>query len=215
MLSSKKLNAVLDLMANEFPNAWCELTFTNTFELLIAVLLSARTTDKAVNKITPRLFKKYPTPEHFIAVDVEELMEDINTIGLYRNKAVHIQQCCQRLIDVYDGCVPDTFEDLTSLAGVGRKTANVVLSVGFNKPAIAVDTHVERVSKCLGAIHEDATPLEVEEMLMKKVPKTKWSQTHHLLIFWGRYRCTRSKRNHNCPACQALLKEVKKSKSDE
>lgn len=212
MLSKRRLNAVLSGMAEVFPDAQCELVFNNTFELLIAVLLSARTTDKAVNKVTPSLFQKYPTPHHFIAVPVEELMLDISTIGLYRSKAHHIQQCCQRLITVYDGKVPNKFEDLVSLAGVGRKTANVVLSVGFNVPAIAVDTHVERVCKCLGAIHDDATPLEVEEMLMKNVPKKNWSYTHHLLIFWGRYRCQRSKRQVKCVACQALLKATQAKK---
>lgn len=216
MLSTKRLNQALAIMEQEFPNAWCELTYSNTFELLIAVVLSARTTDKAVNKVTPALFKKYPTPHHFIAVPVEELMQDINTIGLYRNKAHHIQACCRELIATHNSVVPSTYNELVKLSGVGRKTANVVLSVGFGIPAIAVDTHVDRVSKCLGAIDEKATPLEVEEMLMKKVPKKNWSKTHHLLIFWGRYRCTRSKRNHNCPACTSLLEQVgtiKKTKS--
>ncbi|MBS4750551.1 endonuclease III [Carnobacteriaceae bacterium zg-ZUI78] len=211
MTTKKEMNAILDIMEQTFPNAECELTYTNIFELLIAVMLSARTTDKSVNKITPALFKKYPTPQDFLTVTVEELMQDINKIGLYKSKARHIQQCCQQLLENHNGQVPNTFEALTALAGVGRKTANVVLSVGFNVPAIAVDTHVERVSKCLGIVKKDATPLEVEETLKKKVPKERWSRAHHLFIFWGRYRCTRSARNHVCPACNSIKSAIKGS----
>ncbi|MBF0779617.1 MULTISPECIES: endonuclease III [unclassified Granulicatella] len=209
MLSRKKVNLVLDEMEKVFPDAWCELIFQNTFELLIAVMLSARTTDKAVNKVTPSLFEKYPAPQDFLTVPVEELMQDISTIGLYRNKAKHIQECCRQLLELHQGKVPDTFEELTQLAGVGRKTANVVLSVGFNKPAIAVDTHVERVSKCFKIVPEHATPLEVEHILMKKVPKERWGQTHHLLIFWGRYRCKRSSKLKHCQCCQDLMSMIK------
>lgn len=212
MLAKRKVNDVLALMAQEFPNAWCELTYRNVFELLIAVMLSARTTDKAVNKITPQLFEKYAKPEDFLTVSVEELMQDISSIGLYKNKAHHIQKCCQQLLEKHNGNVPQTYEELVALAGVGRKTANVVLSVGFNIPAIAVDTHVERVSKCLNIVSETATPLEVEETLMAMVPKKNWSKTHHLLIFWGRYRCSKSKRNAHCPACLALLEQVNSKK---
>lgn len=210
MLSKIKINRVLDIMEMQFPNAWCELTFENEFQLLIAVMLSARTTDKAVNQVTPKLFQKYPTPEQFLTVPLEELQQDINRIGLYKNKAKHIQQCCRQLLEKHGGKVPKTYAELIDLAGVGRKTANVVLSVGFNVPAIAVDTHVERVSKCLRIVDESATPLQVEETLMKKVPKSRWGKTHHLLIFWGRYRCKRSSRLAHCETCQQLLKEIAK-----
>lgn len=209
MVSKKQVKAILDEMEQVFPDAWCELTFNNVFELLIAVMLSARTTDKAVNKVTPALFKKYPTPRDFLTVPVEELMADINTIGLYRNKARHIQTCCEQLLREHEGCVPDSFDALTSLAGVGRKTANVVLSVGFDKPAIAVDTHVERVSKCLKLVPEQATPLEVEYALQRLVPTNRWGKTHHLLIFWGRYRCKRSSKLKHCECCKQLTMRVK------
>lgn len=214
MISKKQVTIILDEMEKTFPNAWCELTYNNVFELLIAVMLSARTTDKAVNKVTPGLFKKYPTPKDFLTVPVEELMQDISTIGLYRNKARHVQKCCEQLLRDYDGHVPDTFEDLTSLAGVGRKTANVVLSVGFDKPAIAVDTHVERVSKCLKIVSEQASPLEVEYALQRLVPKERWGKTHHLLIFWGRYRCKRSAKLKHCECCKQLYDHVKNQSKD-
>lgn len=208
MLSAKKINLVIDEMEKEFPDAWCELTYHNNFELLIAVMLSARTTDKAVNKVTPNLFKKYPTPADFLTVPVEDIMQDINKIGLYRNKAKNVQECCRQLLERHGGEVPNTFDALTALAGVGRKTANVVLSVGFGIPAIAVDTHVERVSKCLKIVKETATPLEVEETLMKKIPSERWCKTHHLMIFWGRYKCERSPKLKHCYHCAQILNEI-------
>lgn len=208
MLSAKKINLVLDEMEKVFPDASCELIYNNIFELLIAVMLSARTTDKAVNKITPNLFRKYPSPKDFLSVPLEDLMQDINKIGLYRNKAKHIQECCRQLLEKHKGRVPNTFDELTALSGVGRKTANVVLSVGFNIPAIAVDTHVERVSKCLKIVNEQASPLEVEQLLMKKIPRERWNKTHHLLIFWGRYRCERSSKLKHCSHCQQLIKII-------
>lgn len=208
MLSKQKTNQVLEVMESVFPDADCELTYRNTFELLIAVMLSARTTDKSVNKVTPALFQKYPTPADFLTVAEEDLMLDINKIGLFRSKARHIQQCCRQLLEQFNGEVPSRYEDLIQLAGVGRKTANVVRSVGFGIPAIAVDTHVERVSKCLGIVPEKATVLEVEEKLMKMVPKEKWSKTHHLLIFWGRYRCERSSKIKHCSCCKQVLDNV-------
>ena len=185
-----------------FPNADCELNHSNPFELLIAVVLSAQCTDVLVNKVTKELFKKYKTPEDYLAVDIEELQQDIRSIGLYRNKARNIQKLCRTLIDEYNGEVPRTREDLMSLAGVGRKTANVVLSVAFDIPAIAVDTHVERVSKRLGICRWKDSVLEVEKTLMRRVPEEEWGRTHHRLIFFGRYHC--KARNPNCPECPLL-----------
>lgn len=189
-------------MREMFPEAKCELNHDNPFELVIAVLLSAQCTDTLVNKVTKELFQKYKEPEDYLAVSLEELQQDIRSIGLYRNKAKNIRKLCQMLIDDYNGEVPRTREELMKLAGVGRKTANVVASVAFNEPAIAVDTHVERVSKRLAICRWKDSVLEVEHTLMRKVPKEEWSQTHHRMIFFGRYHC-RAK-NPNCPECPLL-----------
>ncbi len=189
-------------MAEMFPEAKGELNHSNPFELVIAVLLSAQCTDKLVNKVTEKLFKKYKTPEDYLAVSLEELQDDIKSIGLYRNKAKNIRKLCQVLVDKYEGEVPRTKEELMTLAGVGRKTANVVASIAFNEPAIAVDTHVERVSKRLGICRWKDSVMEVEETLMKKVPREEWSITHHRMIFFGRYHC--KARNPNCPECPLL-----------
>lgn len=202
MLNQKQIRYCLDTIAEMFPDAKGELNHSNPFELLIAVLLSAQTTDKHVNKVTADLFKKYKTPEDYLAVPLEELQHDIRSIGLYRTKAKNIQKLCRSLIEEHDGEVPRTREELMKLAGVGRKTANVVMSIAFGEPAIAVDTHVERVSKRLGICRWKDSVLEVEKTLMRKVPKDEWSITHHRLIFFGRYHC--KARNPNCPECPLL-----------
>ena len=185
MLTKAQIRFCLDEMEKMFPDAQCELNHNNPFELVIAVLLSAQCTDVLVNKVTAELFKKYKTPEDFLAVSLEELQQDIKSIGLYRNKAKNIRKLCQMLIEDYGGEVPNSKTELMKLAGVGRKTANVVASVAFKEPAIAVDTHVERVSKRLAFCRWKDSVLEVEETLMKKVPKDEWSDTHHRMIFFG------------------------------
>lgn len=191
---------MINVIDEMFPDAECELVHENPFELTIAVLLSAQCTDNMVNRVTRKLFKKYKTPEDYLAVPVEELQNDIRSIGLYRNKAKNIQSLCRDLIDKYDGEVPGNYEDLVGLAGVGRKTANVVLSVAFDVPRIAVDTHVERVAKRLGIARYKDSVLEVEKTLMRKIPSELWSKTHHQLIFFGRYHCTaRAPKCADCP----------------
>jgi len=202
LLTNKQIRFVLNTMAEMYPDAWCELKHENPFELVIAVVLSAQCTDQLVNKVTDSLFKKYKTPEDYLAVPLEELEQDIKSIGLYRNKAKNIQKLSKRIIEEFNGKVPETREELESLAGVGRKTANVVMSVAFGKPAIAVDTHVERVSKRLGVARWKDSPLEVERTLMKKVPKEEWSDTHHRMIFFGRYHC--KAKNPQCDTCPLL-----------
>ncbi|MGM8211589.1 endonuclease III [Virgibacillus sp. W0430] len=202
MLTKKQINECLCVMEDMFPNAECELTHSNPFELVIAVLLSAQCTDVLVNKVTKDLFNKYKTPEDYLAVPLEELQADIRSIGLNRTKAKNIQKLCHSLLSDFEGIVPHTREELMTLAGVGRKTANVVLSVAFNEPAIAVDTHVERVSKRLAICRWKDSVLEVEETLMKKVPKEAWGATHHRMIFFGRYHC--KARNPECPQCPLL-----------
>ncbi|WP_339214918.1 endonuclease III [Ornithinibacillus sp. FSL M8-0202] len=202
MLNKKQIRFCLDEIGKMFPDAECELTHSNPFELVIAVLLSAQCTDALVNKVTKNLFQKYKTPEDYLAVPLEELQHDIRSIGLYRNKAKNIQKLCTVLLKEYGGEVPRSKDELVKLAGVGRKTANVVASVAFGEPAIAVDTHVERVSKRLGICRWKDSVIEVEETLMKKVPKDEWSVTHHRLIFFGRYHC--KAKNPNCPECPLL-----------
>ncbi|WP_271398004.1 endonuclease III [Salinicoccus roseus] len=202
MISKKKTVEMIDKIDVMFPDAECELVHRNPFELTIAVLLSAQCTDNLVNRVTRDLFKKYRTPEDYLAVELPELENDIRSIGLFRNKAKNIQKLCRDVIDRFDGEIPDNYEDLVSLAGVGRKTANVVLSVAFGVPRIAVDTHVERVAKRLGIARYKDSVLEVEKTLMQKVPEARWSKTHHQLIFFGRYHCTA--RNLKCETCLLL-----------
>ncbi|AET61318.1 endonuclease III [Paenibacillus terrae] len=193
---------ILDTIGTMFPDAHCELNHDNAFELTIAVLLSAQCSDQMVNKVTADLFQKYKTPEDYLTVPIEELEQDIRRIGLYRNKAKHIHNLCRLLIDQYGGEIPSEHDELVKLPGVGRKTANVVVSTAFNVPAIAVDTHVERVSKRLGFAGWDDSVLEVEKKLMKRVPRDEWSLTHHRLIFFGRYHC--KAQNPQCQVCPLL-----------
>ncbi|MEJ4211365.1 endonuclease III [Enterococcus faecium] len=189
MLSKQKTMEALETMYGMFPEAHGELKHNNPFELLIAVILSAQATDVSVNKATPDLFASFPTPDALAEASIDEIILKIKTIGLYRNKAKNIKACAQQLIERFDGQVPTSREELMSLPGVGRKTANVVLGDAFGIPAIAVDTHVERVSKRLRICKLDATVMEVEETLMRKVPQELWVKTHHTLIFFGRYHC--------------------------
>lgn len=202
LLNNTQIKYCLDQIGEMFPEAHCELNHSNPLELVIAVALSAQCTDVLVNKVTKNLFKKYKTPEDYLNVPLEELQNDIRSIGLYRNKAKNIQNLCRLILDEYNGEVPRDRDELTKLPGVGRKTANVVVSVAFNIPAIAVDTHVERVSKRLGICRWKDSVLEVEKTLMKKVPKEEWSVTHHRLIFFGRYHC--KAQNPQCPSCPLL-----------
>lgn len=221
-MNKQQMREILDIIAEMFPDARCELNHSNPFELTIAVLLSAQCTDEKVNQVTAKLFRKYRKPEDYLAVELEELENDIRSIGLYRNKAKHIRELCRMLLEEYGGEVPRTYEELVKLPGVGRKTANVVVSNAFGVPAIAVDTHVERVSKRLGIANWNDTVLEVEKKLMSKVPKEEWTITHHRLIFFGRYHC--KAQNPKCEICPLLdrcregkkrMKTAAKSKTKE
>lgn len=210
MLTKKQIRECLNTFEKMFPDAHCELIHNNPFELVIAVLLSAQCTDALVNKVTKNLFQKYKKPEDYLNVPLEELQQDIRSIGLYRNKSKNIQKLCEMLIHEYGGEVPDEREELVKLPGVGRKTANVVMSVAFNKPAIAVDTHVERVTKRLGICRWKDSVLEVEKTLMRKIPEEEWGITHHRLIFFGRYHCkAQSPKCTECPLLH-LCREGKK-----
>lgn len=200
----KRTKEILDILKETYPDAKCELNYKTPFQLLVATILSAQTTDKKVNEVTETLFRDYGDLDSFLTLTNEDLEKRIKQIGLYRNKAKNLVLMARQLKENFNGEVPNTMEGITSLAGAGRKTANVVLSNAFNIPSIAVDTHVFRVSNRLGLANSENV-LEVEKQLQKELPKKEWSLTHHLLIFHGR-RCCSSQRpkcfecplNHIC-----------------
>ncbi|MGX7025543.1 endonuclease III [Vagococcus hydrophili] len=202
MLSGKKTVEALDRMEVMFPDAKGELDHESPFQYLIAVILSAQATDVSVNKATPSLFSAYPTAETLARAPLEDVMSRIKTIGLYKNKAKNIIKTAQLLVNEYEGKVPETIEEMVKLPGVGKKTANVVAGDAFGVPAIAVDTHVERVAKRLRICKQSASVVEVEEVLMKKIPKERWIQAHHTIILFGRYHCVA--RKPKCEGCPLL-----------
>ena len=186
------------------------LVYSTSFELLIAVILSAQCTDERVNKVTKVLFEKYNTPQKMLMLTQEQLEKYIFSCGLYKSKASHILSACQDIVQKFDGQVPSTLKELTSLAGVGRKTANVVYSVAFGGNAIAVDTHVFRVSNRIGLVNAD-NPLKAEKGLMKILDESDWSRAHHYLIYLGRSYCKAGKPDcANCPINQHCLKKIKR-----
>nr|WP_315410274.1 endonuclease III [uncultured Selenomonas sp.] len=178
----------LEILEETYRGAKPELHFRNPFELLIAVILSAQCTDKRVNITTARLFKKAATPAAIVALGISGLEEEIKDCGLFRNKAKNIMATCRTLVEEFGGEVPSDYDTLLKLPGVGRKTANVVTSVAFGRPAIAVDTHVFRIANRL-KLAAGETPLAVEKGLMKAIPREKWSAAHHWLIYHGRRVC--------------------------
>lgn len=186
----------LDIMVE---NPVCELNYKTPFELLIAVILSAQCTDKRVNQVTSELFKTHNNPEDFVSMPIEELEKKIHSCGFYHNKAKSIKSASRDIIDKFNGEVPSKFEDLLTLAGVGRKTANVVLAVAFGGDAIAVDTHVLRVSNRLGFVKTE-NPNICEKKLMKIFPKDKWSKLHYQMVLFGRYTCKAIK-----PQCEKCV----------
>lgn len=186
------------------------LKFSTPFELLIAVILSAQCTDERVNKITEVLFKEYNTPQKMLTLTQEQLEKYIFSCGLYKSKASHILSACKDIVDKFSGNVPDNLEDLRSLAGVGRKTANVVYSVAFKGDAIAVDTHVFRVSNRIGLVNAD-NELKTEKGLMQILDKKDWSRSHHYLIYLGRSYCKAQKPDcANCPINAECAKKIKR-----
>lgn len=198
LISDSLIPEVIDILKETHPDAMCALDHGDTFQLLTAVVLSAQTTDVSVNKVTPELFSKYPGPHEMASADPADVEAIIRTIGLYKNKSRNIVKLAQKLIEDFDGIVPSTYEELISLPGVGRKTANVVLAEGFKVPRIAVDTHVFRVANRIGLTDEtDVTA--TEEELMRRIPEEEWINGHHLLIFHGRRIC--SARNPKCSEC--------------
>lgn len=198
-----KRNKILDYMEELYPDARCELNYQKDYELLIATVLSAQCTDKRVNMVTKELWDSYDL-ESLSKASVKEIEKKIHSIGSYTKKAVYLKEIARHLLEEKNGKVPCDREYLESLPGVGRKTCNVVLSNIFQIPAIAVDTHVERVSKRLGLAYEVDTVSKVEQKLMKKFPKEKWSKLHHQFVLFGRYKCKAIK--PECKDCQ--LKEI-------
>ena len=198
MVESSKIEEILNILERTYPEAECALDHQNVFQLIVAVALSAQTTDKSVNQVTPALFTHYPTAEALAAADPEAVEEDIRRIGMYRTKAKNIVAMARKLCDEFGGEVPCDYDALVSLPGVGRKTANVVLSVGFGQQRIAVDTHVFRVANCIGLTHEKDV-LKTELSLMERIPEERWSRTHHSLIFHGRQCC--DARKPKCDEC--------------
>lgn len=182
-----------------YPDAYCELNHATNFELLVAVVLSAQTTDKNVNTVTPKLFEKYPDALSLSKAKVKDVERIIRKIGLYHNKSINIINLSKKLVEDFDGEVPNNRIDLESLPGVGRKTANVILSNCFDYPAFAVDTHVSRVSKRLNIASKEDDVYQIEEKLMSTFPKKDWGKLHHQFIFFGRYKC--KAKNPECLDC--------------
>ncbi len=211
---NEKVGEVLDILERNYPDATTELKHRSPFQLLIATILSAQTTDRQVNKVTPELFRKFPGPADIAEAPVEEIENMIRTCGCYRSKAKNIKEACGILMERYNGKVPSTVEELMELPGVGRKTANVVASNAFGVAAIAVDTHVFRVSNRIGLVKASDVH-KTEEQLMDNIPGEKWSRAHHWLIHHGRRVCkARKPLCHKCPLthlCDYYQKLVKSS----
>jgi len=225
--NEEEISLILDLLAGEYPDAGCALRHMDVFELAVSVVLSAQTTDVSVNRVThggsgvreagQGLFDLYPTPGALAAAEQEDVMEIIKTIGMYKTKSRNIIDLAKAICEKYGGKVPDEYDELVALPGVGRKTANVILAVGFGKQRIAVDTHVFRVSHRIGLVGDPSAGggksaksagakevLQTEYILMETLPEDRWSEAHHSLIFHGRNCCTA--RNPKCDEC--VLNEI-------
>ncbi len=195
----KRTQEVIKRLKKEYPNAHCELNHTNPFELLVATILSAQCTDVRVNIVTAELFRKYRTPQDYLDVTLEEFEQDIRSTGFYRNKAKNIRGTCEKIINDFGGEVPQTMEELLTLNGVARKTANVVMGNAFGVASgVVVDTHVKRICYLLG-LTKEKNPVKVEKDLSELVPKKDWVMFPHWIIFHGRKTC--KARNPNCAEC--------------
>jgi endonuclease-3 len=199
MNKSELFEAVIQYFQKEMPVAETELEYKNPFELIVAVILSAQCTDKRVNLITPELIKRFSTPEKMAAAEPAEVLDYIKSCSYPNNKAKHLVGMAQKLIELFDGKVPEDVDDLQKLPGVGRKTANVIASVVYNKPAMAVDTHVFRVAARIGLTTNAKNPLQTEIQLVKHIPENLIAKAHHWLILHGRYVCIA--RNPKCEKC--------------
>lgn len=213
MVKKEDIKIILDRLEENYPDAECALVHQNVYQLIVAVALSAQTTDKSVNLITPALFERFPNAEALALAEIPEVEEYIRRIGMYKTKAKNIVGMAKALVENHGGQVPDDYDALVALPGVGRKTANVVLSVGFGHQRIAVDTHVFRVSNRIGLVAEKDV-LKTELALMDRIPEERWSKTHHSLIFHGRQCCdARKPRCEECSIkewCEEYKKRVEK-----
>ena len=198
------MERILEVLDELFPNPKCELEFNKDYELLIAVVLSAQTTDKRVNEVTNVLFDKYKTLEELSNADIDDISKIIKPIGTFNKKSKFIKEICKYLLERYNGIVPMTHKELEIIPGVGHKTANVVLGVLYNIPTFAVDTHVSRVSKRLNLVKPIDDVEKIEKKLKRRVPKEKWTNTHHQMVLFGRYYCKAVK-----PVCETCkLKDI-------
>jgi len=205
LLNDQESTIVVQAINKLYPKLGTDLKHETNFQLLCAVLLSAQTTDVSVNKVTPKLFEKFPTPEKMASASLEEIEENIRSIGLYKNKSKYLKNMSAMLLEKFDGQVPDNREDLTTLPGVGRKTANVVLTNGFEIPAFAVDTHIKRVTRKLHFVPQDASVQKVEQMMSDKLPEEMWYPAHHSILLFGRHQCVARKHDHR--QCLERIKE--------
>ena len=199
MLTADRFRHILAWFETNMPVAESELVFASPFQCLVAVMLSAQCTDKRVNMVTPALFAAYPTPESLAAATSDEVFEYIKSVSYPRSKAEHLVAMAQRLVEAYNGIVPDNINDLQTLQGVGRKTANVVCAVIWNQPTMAVDTHIFRVSERLGLTTNSKNPLQTEKALVQYIPETVIPKAHHWLLLHGRYVC--QARKPKCEQC--------------
>lgn len=199
MKTADRFQHILAWFETNMPVAESELHFANPFQCLVAVMLSAQCTDKRVNMVTPALFAAYPTPESLAAATSDEVFEYVKSVSYPRSKSEHLVQMAQRLVEVYHGEVPDTIEELQTLQGVGRKTANVVCAVIWNQPTMAVDTHIFRVSERLGLTTNSKNPLQTEKQLVRYIPAEVIPKAHHWLLLHGRYIC--QARKPKCEQC--------------
>lgn len=199
MSTKQRFESILRWFAEHMPVAESELQYSNPFELLVAVMLSAQCTDKRVNMVTPALFAAYPTPEALASATPDEVFEYIHSVSYPRSKAEHLVAMAQRLVSVYNSTVPDNIDDLQTLQGVGRKTANVVCAVIWQQPTMAVDTHIFRVSERLGLTTNSKNPLQTERQLVKHIPADVIPKAHHWLLLHGRYVC--QARKPRCEEC--------------
>lgn len=204
MIKKELAYLVNDKLNIMYPDAKCGLDYNNLFELIVAVSLSAQTTDVSVNKVTPNLFNRYPSPFEMKDADINELESIIHSIGLYKNKARNLILLSKELVERYNGEVPNTMEELQSLSGVGYKTASVVLVEGFKIPAFPVDTHISRITKRIGLVKESLDPTSISISLMKLYDKSLYHKLHHQMIYLGRYTCKSQK--PNCDEC--LIKDI-------
>ncbi len=199
MKSKKETKEIIELLKKAYPDCKCSLDFETPFQMVIAVMLSAQCTDERVNLVTPNVFKKYPTPEKMAKADINDLEKLIYSCGFYKNKAKHMKECSQMLVDKYNGIVPQTMEELQSLPGVGRKSANVVMLEAFHNPqGIAVDTHAKRISNRIG-LSDETDPEKIEQDLLKRVDKQDYFDANHLFVWHGRITC--DSRKPNCDRC--------------